>query len=177
MQLEVIKGDITKLKVDAIVNSANPSLLGGAGVDGAIHKAAGPGLLKECIKLRKTKLKKGLKRGEVVLTKGYNLFSKFIIHTVGPVYSYNKEYECKQALYNCFYNSLSLAEKYNCKSIAFPAISCGIFDYPKKKCALILKKVLEEFKFKNLKKAIICLYDKETYIIFKKVLEIFLKKI
>ena len=133
-------GDITKLDCDCIVNAANKSLLGGGGVDGAIHRAAGPDLLKECRTLH------GCETGEAKITKGYRLKSRYVIHTVGPVYS-GRDRD-RQDLANCYWNSLELARKYDLHSIAFSAISTGVYGYPPEEAVPIaadtVKKWLKE---------------------------------
>jgi O-acetyl-ADP-ribose deacetylase len=157
-RISIIIGDITKQETDAIVNAANSSLLGGGGVDGAIHNAAGPALLDECRAL------KGCKTGEAKITKGYNLKAKYVIHTVGPVWM-GGEYEEEEKLANCYRNSLSLTVKNKIKTISFPSISTGIYRFPINKASRIALGEINKFlkKEKSLQKVIIVCFDKKTY--------------
>lgn len=141
-KIEILFGDITKLSVDAIVNAANKTLLGGGGVDGAIHRAAGKGLLEECKTLN------GCEVGHSKITKGYNLPAKFVIHTVGPVYSNGNKNE-DELLKSCYLTALNLAIQNNIKTIAFPAISCGIYRFPIDKAAKIAVETVNEFLAQN----------------------------
>lgn len=165
-KIEVLKGDITKLKVDAIVNAANNSLLGGGGVDGAIHRAAGPGLLKECQGLN------GCATGEAKITSGYNLPAKFVIHTVGPVWNGGNNNE-DELLANCYRNSLWIAENTKLHSIAFPCISTGVYGFPKKRAAEIAVREVSNFieNCKEVKKVIFVVFDDENYSIYSQLVK------
>jgi O-acetyl-ADP-ribose deacetylase (regulator of RNase III) len=161
-KIELIKGDITRIKADAIVNAANSSLMGGGGVDGAIHRAGGPVILEEC---RKIIAKQGSCRtGEAVITTAGNLPAKFVIHTVGPVWNGDKKNE-SALLAACYQNSLKLAIEHNLSSIAFPNISTGIYGYPKKEAAKIAINTVTEFLDQNdlITKVYFVCFDEENY--------------
>jgi len=155
--IEIRQGDITKLEVDAIVNAANRSLLGGGGVDGAIHRAAGPELLTECRSIG------GCPTGEARITRGYNLPAGYVIHTVGPVYSGKPQ--DSRLLTQCYLNSLKLASDHNLASVAFPAISCGVYGYPINEACKIAINTTCNFLASNtsLKKVIFILFSSEDY--------------
>ena len=140
----VAVGDITKQDVDAIVNAANSTLLGGAGVDGAIHRAGGPKILEECQEIRRTRYPDGLPPGEAVVTTSGNLPSLYVIHTVGPIYGRHNGKEA-EILADCYRNSLMLAVEKNLASIAFPAISTGAYGYPPADAAAVSSRAIEEF--------------------------------
>ena len=165
-RIELIKGDITKIKVDAVVNAANSSLMGGGGVDGAIHRAGGPTILEEC---RKIIAKQGsCKTGEAVITTAGNLPAKFVIHTVGPVWNGGKKNEAS-LLAACYQNSLKLAIKHNLSSIAFPNISTGVYGYPKKDAASIaLNTVMDYLKQDTfISKVYFVCFDEENYQLYQ----------
>ncbi len=163
--VELVKGDITLMDVDAIVNAANESLLGGGGVDGAIHRAAGPQLLAECRTLG------GCPTGEARITRGYNLKARYIIHTVGPVWHGGSRGEAK-LLASAYWNSLQLAADYSLKSIAFPNISTGVYGYPKREAAEIATRTVNEFKQQNLhpERVVFVCFDDDSYQIYKEML-------
>jgi O-acetyl-ADP-ribose deacetylase (regulator of RNase III) len=162
IKVEVIKGDITKVHVDAIVNAANTSLLGGGGVDGAIHRAGGKAILDDCKKI--IEKQGGCKTGEAVITSAGNLPAKFVIHTVGPVWHGGKDFERKK-LEDCYRNSLQLAEKNDCRTIAFPGISTGIYRFPKKEAAKIAAETVYEFisAHSKIEKVIFVCFDDEYF--------------
>ena len=165
--MKVIKGDITSLNVDIIVNAANKTLLGGGGVDGAIHRKAGKKLLEECKTLG------GCNTGEAKMTDAYNLPCKKIIHTVGPVYSKSKKEESERLLKNAYKNSLVLAEKYRKENnldkitIAFPCISTGVYHFPKEDASIIAINAVKEFDNDKIDVSFVC-FDEESYNIYDK---------
>nr|WP_187351002.1 O-acetyl-ADP-ribose deacetylase [Capillibacterium thermochitinicola] len=168
-RVEVIHGDITKVEVDAIVNAANSSLLGGGGVDGAIHRAGGPAILAECIKIREKQ--GGCPTGEAVITTAGRLPAKYVFHTVGPVWRGGEKDE-PRLLANCYRNSLALAVKNAVKTIAFPNISTGVYRFPKELAAEIALKTVAAFLQENqqIKKVYFVCFDGENY-------ELYLRKI
>lgn len=160
--IAVIRGDITKVEVEAIVNAANTTLLGGGGVDGAIHYAAGPELIAECRTLG------GCEPGHAKITGGYRLPARFVIHTVGPIWRGGKHDEA-QTLANCYRNSLRLAVENEIKTIAFPAISCGAYGYPIHRAAQIALKTTQEFLATNdtIEKIMFVLWGEDVYDAFR----------
>jgi O-acetyl-ADP-ribose deacetylase len=165
-KIEVVLGDITTLKADAIVNAANHSLLGGGGVDGAIHRAAGPGLLDECIKLN------GCNTGEAKITKGYNLKAQYVIHTVGPVWRGGMSDE-HALLASCYQKSLKLAKENKLKTIAFPGISTGVYGFPRDQAAFIAVTETKRFMKKNSmpERVFFVAFDEESFRLYQSFLK------
>jgi O-acetyl-ADP-ribose deacetylase (regulator of RNase III) len=165
VSIKAILGDITRMQTDAIVNAANTTLLGGGGVDGAIHHAAGPGLLKECSALN------GCKTGEAKITNGYNLPAKFIIHTPGPIWKGGIHGE-KELLASCYRNSLLIAENKKLKSIAFPNISTGVYGFPKSLAAGIAVQEVRKFAKTccEIKKVIFVSFDEENFALYSELI-------
>ena len=164
-KIEINRGDITKLDVNAIVNAANATLLGGGGVDGAIHRAAGPELLMECRGL------KGCRPGEAKITRGYRLPARFVIHTVGPIWRGGKHNE-PETLANCYRNSLQVAVENGIKTIAFPAISCGAYGYPILEAAQMAVKTTREFlaNTNKIERVIFVLWGEDIYQAYRRLL-------
>ncbi|MEP7263931.1 MAG: O-acetyl-ADP-ribose deacetylase [Bacteroidota bacterium] len=166
-RIEIINGDITKINADAIVNAANTSLLGGGGVDGAIHRAGGSAILVECRKI--VAQQGGCKTGEAVITTAGNLQAKFVIHTVGPVWNGGNNRE-KEKLADCYRNSLKLAVDNHCRTIAFPKISTGVYRFPKELAAEIAFLTVSDFLLSHtaIEKVILVCFDKESELLLRK---------
>lgn len=164
-RIQVIKGDITQQNVDAIVNAANCSLLGGGGVDGAIHRAAGPELLEECRKLN------GCKTGDAKLTKGYNLPAKYVIHTPGPIWRGGKKKEI-ELLASCYESCLRLASKHGCRTVDFPSISTGVYHFPLEKASVIAMSVIYDYlkEHKEIQRVRMVCFDDKTKEYYEKAL-------
>jgi O-acetyl-ADP-ribose deacetylase (regulator of RNase III) len=169
-RLKLIQGDITKLQVDAIVNAANSSLLGGGGVDGAIHRAGGPQILEECRQIRNKQ--GGCKAGEAVITSGGNLKAKHVIHTVGPVWNGGSKNE-EQLLANAYRNSLRVAIENSVSIMAFPNISTGIYGFPKRRAAEIAIETVQQFLQVNesIREVIFCCFDEENTNLYQQLLK------
>lgn len=167
MEIELIRGDLTKINCGVLVNAANSSLLGGGGVDGAIHRAGGPEILKECKQIRKEHGK--LATGKAVITNAGNLPANYVIHTVGPIWEKDAP-EQSELLADCYRNSLKLAEEYQQKSIAFPNISTGVYGYPKEEAAEIAIETVKRFNFKSIQKVFFVCFDEENFRIYQEIL-------
>jgi len=167
MKIELIQGDITKIEVDAVVNAANSSLLGGGGVDGAIHRAGGSAILEECRAIRARQ--GGCDTGQAVITTAGNLPATYVIHTVGPVWTGDKEAEHRQLLADCYTNSLKIAIENEVKTIAFPNISTGIYGFPKPLAAEVAIGAVKDFLSKNetITKVIFVCFDEENYALYQ----------
>lgn len=167
--IQLVQADITKQQVDAIVNAANSSLMGGGGVDGAIHRAGGPAILDECRAI--VARQGGCKTGEAVITTGGKLAAKYVIHSVGPVWNGGKNNE-EEKLANCYTNSLRLAVEHNIKTIAFPNISTGIYHFPKEKAAYIAIDTVKKFLAANngIVTVFFVCFDEDNYNLYKQLL-------
>ncbi|KAI5450814.1 hypothetical protein NCC49_002820 [Naganishia albida] len=167
-RVALIVGDITQLEVDMIVNAANNSLLGGGGVDGAIHRAAGPDLLKECRTLN------GCDTGDAKVTKGYKLPAKYVAHTVGPIYNRSRAGDCADKLESCYARCMQALKREGGKSIAFPSISCGVYGYPIQDATAIaietVRSLLESSEYDNVEKVVFCQFSEGAQEIYEKIM-------
>lgn len=170
-KIELLQGDITKCHVDAIVNAANSSLLGGGGVDGAIHRAGGSEILEACKAIRAKQ--GGCRTGEAVITTAGRLAATFVIHTVGPVWDETRLSEMNKLLYNCYRNSLQLAVEHGVKTIAFPNISTGVYRFPKTRAAEVAIAAVKEFvsKSNELQSVLFVCFDEENHTIYQDLLK------
>ncbi|MEO1263006.1 MAG: O-acetyl-ADP-ribose deacetylase [Bacteroidota bacterium] len=170
-RIKLLQGDITKIEADAIVNAANSSLLGGGGVDGAIHQAGGPAILEDCLKIRERQ--GGCPAGEAVITTGGNLPADHVIHTVGPIWEAEKREEMESLLANCYKNSLRLAVEHKLKTIAFPNISTGIYRFPKQLAAKVAFDTVIDFLDQDtfIEKVTFVCFDVENYQLYQGLLE------
>lgn len=168
MRIQIVKGDITKISADAIVNAANTSLLGGGGVDGAIHRAAGPELLEACQKLH------GCPTGQAKLTEGYRLPAHYVIHTPGPIWNGGMAGE-DELLASCYQNCLLLAQQYQCRTLAFPSISTGVYRFPLERAAHIAIRQIKQFLHEHVlpEKVMMVCFDEKTQLAYQHVLEEF----
>ncbi len=171
-KLRLVQGDITEMDADAIVNAANPSLMGGGGVDGAIHRKGGPKILEECKHIRETKYPNGLPTGKAVITSGGNLKVKYVIHTVGPVWRGGNKGEA-ELLAEAYRNSLRLAVSMGLKTIAFPSISTGAYGYPIEKASIVAISTLKEFleREDGLDEVVLVLYTGRDFEIYRRAAE------
>jgi O-acetyl-ADP-ribose deacetylase (regulator of RNase III) len=167
MELQLVKGDITKLKVDAIVNAANSGLMGGGGVDGAIHRAGGPVIMDECRKIREAQ--GGCPTGEAVVTSAGNLSARYVIHTVGPIWNGGRHEEARK-LQACYLNCLHMAEELQIASIAFPNISTGVYGYPKVEAARLAVNTVMSFRESSLQQVSFVCFDEENYQLYRQLL-------
>lgn len=175
-KLCLVQGDITEMDTDAIVNAANPSLMGGGGVDGAIHRKGGPKILEECKRIRATEWPNGLPTGKAVITTGGNLKAKYVIHTVGPIWRGGKSGE-PELLAEAYRNSLALAVSKGLKTIAFPAISTGAYGYPIEEACKVALKTVKEFleREDKLEKVVLVLYSKHDFEVYREAAKEILK--
>lgn len=167
-KIVIVKGDITEMDADAIVNSANPSLMGGGGVDGAIHRKGGPKILEECKLIREREFPQGLPTGRAVITSGGNLKARYVIHTVGPIWRGGK-FDEEKLLSEAYYNSLKLAISKGIKRIAFPSISTGAYGYPIEEASKVALRTIKEFLEKEdfIEEVIIVLFSERDYEVYK----------